>query len=156
MWLQRPVPPEQRNFLYRGFNRIYAGLENLYVALVGRMVRVSPLMVLVALVVSGLGLWGISRLPTAFIPNEDQGYVLVGVQLPDGALLERTVSTLLLASKIAEDTPEVDQVIAIAGASILDDSSTLANAGLAYVVFKDWSARRKVKRTVTSTATITR
>jgi HAE1 family hydrophobic/amphiphilic exporter-1 len=82
--------------------------------------------------------------------------VLVGVQLPDGASLERTVSTLLLASKIAEDTPGVDQVIAIAGNSILDDSSTLANAGLAYVVFKDWSARRKVKGTVTSTATITR
>jgi HAE1 family hydrophobic/amphiphilic exporter-1 len=144
-WLQRPVPPEQRNFLYRGFNRIYAWLENLYVALVGRMVRVSPLMVVVALIISGLGLLGISRLPTAFIPNEDQGYVLVGVQLPDGASLERTVSTLRSASKIAQDTPGVDQVIAIAGTSILDDSSTLANAGLAYVVFKDWSARGKVK-----------
>ena len=69
LWLQRPVPSEQRNFFYRGFNRIYGWLEDRYVALVGRMVRVSPLMVVVALIVSGLGLWGVARLPTAFIPN---------------------------------------------------------------------------------------
>jgi HAE1 family hydrophobic/amphiphilic exporter-1 len=122
-----------------------AGIAERAFALVGRMVRVGPVMVVVALIVAGLGVWGIARLPTAFIPNEDQGYVLVGVQLPDGASLERTASTLRAASQIAQDTPGVDQVIAIAGTSILDDSTTLANAGLAYVVFKDWSVRGKAK-----------
>ena len=42
-------------------------------------------MVVLALVVAGVGVWGIARLPTAFIPIEDQGYVMVAVQLPDGA-----------------------------------------------------------------------
>jgi HAE1 family hydrophobic/amphiphilic exporter-1 len=85
-------------------------------------------------------------LPTGFIPDEDQGYALLGVQLPDGASLERTTTALGHASQIAQDTPGVEQVIAIAGQSVLDDSATLANAGLAYVVFKDWDAREKAKR----------
>ena len=49
------------------------------------MARHSGVMVLVALMVAGVGVWGIARLPTSFIPIEDQGYVLVAAQLPDGA-----------------------------------------------------------------------
>ena len=46
-----------------------------------------------ALIFGALGVWGIGRLPTAFIPDEDQGYVMIGAQLPDGASLERTGAT---------------------------------------------------------------
>ena len=102
-------------------------------------------MVLIALVLTGVGFWGIARLPTAFIPNEDQGYALVGVQLPDGASLERTRATLAQAARIAQATPGVDQVIAITGISVLDNSASLANAGVAYVIFKDWSLRGGAK-----------
>ena len=59
-------------------------------ALIGVMARRSGVMVLVALVVAGVGVWGIARLPTSFIPIEDQGYVLVAAQLPDGAAVGRT------------------------------------------------------------------
>ena len=47
-------------------------------------------MALLALIAGGLGVWGVARLPTAFIPIEDQGYLVLGLQLPDGASLERT------------------------------------------------------------------
>ena len=66
------------------------------------MVRHSGLMVVTALVFAGIGGWGIARLPTAFIPNEDQGYVLIGLQLADGASLERTQTSLDQVSKIAQ------------------------------------------------------
>ena len=103
------------------------------------MVRHSALMVLIALGVTAAGIAGLVRLPTAFIPNEDQGYGLVSVQLPDGASSERTQATLAQAARIAQEQPGVAQVIAISGISILDNSETLANAGLAYVMFKHWS-----------------
>jgi hydrophobic/amphiphilic exporter-1 (mainly G- bacteria), HAE1 family len=79
LWLRTPVPPEQRNFFYRGFNHVYDRMENAYTALIGRMVRRSGLMVAIALVVAGFGFWGLARLPTAFIPIDDQGYVMVAM-----------------------------------------------------------------------------
>ena len=53
LWLRTPVPPEQRNFFYRGFNRIYDPMERGYAALIGRMVRRSGMMVVIALVLAG-------------------------------------------------------------------------------------------------------
>ena len=94
MWLRPAEPPEKRNFFFRGFNNVYERVENGYAWLVGSMVRHAGLMVLLALVLAGVGGWGVARLPTAFIPNEDQGYLLIGVQLPDGASLERTGAAL--------------------------------------------------------------
>ncbi|HEX9559195.1 MAG TPA: efflux RND transporter permease subunit, partial [Reyranella sp.] len=143
MWLRPTVPPEQRNFFYRGFNNVYQRVENGYAGLVGAMVRRSGLMVLLAFVMAGLGGWGVARLPTAFIPNEDQGYMLVGLLLPDGASLERTDAALAQVSAIAQATPGVQQVVAISGLSVLDNNSALANAGVAYVILKDWGVREK-------------
>jgi HAE1 family hydrophobic/amphiphilic exporter-1 len=145
LWLRPSVPPEQRNVFYRGFNTAYAVLESGYVWLITRMVRQSAVMVLIALCLIAAGIAGLMRLPTAFIPNEDQGYGLVTVQLADGASAERTQATLAQAARIAEQQPGVAQVIAISGISILDNSATLANAGLAYVIFKPWSERGRAK-----------
>ncbi len=145
LWLREMVPPEKRNRFYRGFNAIYDPMERAYAGLIGRMVRRAGLMVLIALIVAGVGLYGIGRLPTAFIPNDDQGYAMVAVQLPDGASLGRTTAALDKVSQIAMATPGVDQVIAISGMSLLDNSATLANGGTAFVVLKDWSIRGKQK-----------
>jgi HAE1 family hydrophobic/amphiphilic exporter-1 len=145
LWLRPSVPPEQRNFFYRGFNAVYNRVENAYARLIGVLVNRSGLVVLVGLIISGFGIWGIARLPTAFIPNEDQGYAMIAVQLPDGAALGRTVDSLNEATKIALATPGVKQVITIAGISVLDNSATLANAGVNYVIFDDWDKRAKAK-----------
>jgi HAE1 family hydrophobic/amphiphilic exporter-1 len=145
LWLRPAVPLDQRNWFYRGFNAIYGRLENVYVGLVGILVRRSGLVVLIAFAVSAFGIWGTARLPTAFIPNEDQGYAMTSVQMPDGAALGRTVATLQEATKIALATPGVKQVITIAGISVLDNSASLANAGINYVIFDDWAKREKEK-----------
>ena len=147
LWLRTPVPPEQRNFFYRGFNRLYQVAENAYTALIGRMVRLSGLMVLIGVALSAAGIWGIARLPTAFIPNEDQGYLLVAALLPDGAALGRTTAALDQAGKIVLDTPGVDRVIAISGLSALDNFADLSSAGVSFVMLKPWDQRSKAKGT---------
>src|SRR6202020_1823960 len=94
LWLRSPVPLAQRNVLFRTFERGYTPLEHRYASLIGRMVRHALPLALLALIVGGLGVWGIARLPSAFIPTEDQGYLVLGLQLPDGASLERTDAVL--------------------------------------------------------------
>ena len=84
LWLRRPVPPEKRNFFYRGFNAVYQRMEDRYAGLIGGMARHSGLMSLIALAIIGGAIYGMSRVPTGFLPIEDQGYLIAAVQLPDG------------------------------------------------------------------------
>ncbi len=143
LWLRAPTPPEKKNIFFRGFNHVYDWCEARYASLIRHMVKVSYLMLLVALVLVGGAFWGMSRIPTAFLPIEDQGYVVVSVQLPEGASLQRTDRVVQEATKIALATPGVENAIGITGVSVLDNSATLFNSGVVYVMFKDWSVRGK-------------
>jgi HAE1 family hydrophobic/amphiphilic exporter-1 len=147
LWLRVPTPPEKRNIFYRGFNRVYDKVEGGYTWVIRHMTHHAGLAVIAALLVGGLGVWGVAGLPTAFIPVEDQGYVMVSVQLPDGAAIGRTQKALEQVTNIALATPGVEQVVAISGISVLDNSATLQNAGVAYVILKDWSQRSKAAGT---------
>ncbi len=145
LWLRPAVPLEQRNAFYRGFNAIYGRLERKYSGLIGRMVAHAGLMTIVAFVIIAVAGWGLARLPTSFLPVEDQGYLIVSIQLPDGAALARTQTALDQVSTIVRADPAVDQVLTIAGISAIDNSASLANAGVAYVVLKDWSVRADLR-----------
>jgi HAE1 family hydrophobic/amphiphilic exporter-1 len=81
--------------------------------------------------------------PTGFLPIEDQGYLIAAVQLPDGASLDRTQKVLDKVSELARQTPGVEQVVTIGGISALDNSASLANAGVGYIILKDWDSRGK-------------
>jgi hydrophobic/amphiphilic exporter-1 (mainly G- bacteria), HAE1 family len=141
MWLRAPVPLQARNAFYRAFNAVYDRLERGYVALIGRMAAQSGIVAVIALLLIGAAGYGFSRVPTGFLPIEDQGYLLAAVQLPDGASLERTQKALDRVSTIAHQTPGVAQVVTIAGVSVLDNSASLANAGVAYIILKPWGER---------------
>ncbi len=110
------------------------------------MVDRSVLMVAIALALIVVAFWGMTRVPTAFIPIEDQGYLMVNVQLPDGASLQRTDRVLeQSARRSRRDTPGVDKVFSISGISVLDNNASLPSAGVVYVMLKDWSVREKAK-----------
>ena len=156
LWLKPLKPPAQRNLFYRGFNRLYDPIERAYAGLIGRMARSSPLVALVALGLIGLGAAGIARLPTAFLPVEDQGYLLVAVQLPDGAALERTQRVMDQVTRVARGIAGVETVVAIGGVSALDNNVPLANAGVAYVVLQDWGKRAKGREARVINAELTR
>ena len=107
------------------------------------MVQRSERMVLIALALVVIAGWGLTRIPTGFIPTEDQGYVMVSVQLPDGASLERTERVMDEVVRISQEIPGVDHAIAVGGISPLDNSASLANAGIIYLTLKDWGERGK-------------
>src|SRR6185295_8589682 len=143
LWMRVPVPPEKRNFVYRFFNRGYDAVERGYVRLIGRMASASVVSVAIALAIIAGALYGLTRVASGFIPIEDQGYLVVAVQLPDGASLERTQKAMDQVAAIARKTPGVDQVVTVAGISPLDNSASLSSAGVSYVTLKPWSQRGK-------------
>ena len=143
LWLRPTVPVPQRNFFYRGFDAGYLWLERVYTAFMARLVRHAGIMSLVGLAIIVATVYGFARIPTGFIPYEDQGYMLATVQLPDGASLERTQKALDRVSALARKTPGVKEVVGIAGVSPLDNNSSLSSSGVAYVILKDWAVRGK-------------
>ncbi|OYX14710.1 MAG: hypothetical protein B7Z15_03015 [Rhizobiales bacterium 32-66-8] len=145
LWLRPPTPPEQRNFFYRGFNRVYDKAEHWYAGLMHHMVGRAGLMVFIALGLIAIAGYGMTRVPTSFLPIEDQGYVVLAVQLPDGASTERTQQVVDAAGALAKAVPGVKSVLGINGISALDNNATLSSAGVLYVVFDDWGVREKQK-----------
>ncbi|MGE0224770.1 MAG: efflux RND transporter permease subunit, partial [Acetobacteraceae bacterium] len=143
MWLRRETPMDQRNVFFRAFNAAYMPVERGYARLVGGMARHAGITAVVGLVMVAIAFVGFSRIPTGFLPLEDQGYVMISVMLPDGASLERTKAALDQASALAGKVPGVANVVSIGGMSVIDNSASLANAGVAYVTLTDWSEREK-------------
>jgi HAE1 family hydrophobic/amphiphilic exporter-1 len=151
LWLRPSVPMERRNFFYRGFNAVYNRLEGFYTRMMRHLVGIAGIVVIIALIITGVTLQQFSRIATGFIPVEDQGYMLAMVQLPDGASLSRTQAVLEKVGAIAGKTPGVAKVITIAGVSPLDNNSSLASSGIAYIILKDWSERGKAQACVPCT-----
>jgi hydrophobic/amphiphilic exporter-1 (mainly G- bacteria), HAE1 family len=130
----------RKNVFYRTFNGIYDRCEAVYAAVIRRAVRhVLPMMLLFAGLVTLTG-WWFTRLPTGFLPVEDQGFAIVGIQLPDAASQARTRAVVDRVSRILKETPGIASWFMIGGQSILD-SSIASNAAAIYVTFTPWSER---------------
>jgi HAE1 family hydrophobic/amphiphilic exporter-1 len=145
LWLRQVDPNERKNWFFRGFNRLYEPVEHAYVRLMRRMVDHSGRMALLAAVFIAFSVYALTRIPTGFIPIEDQGYLLVAVQLPDAASLERTQAVLAKITETALKIPGVEHAITIGGVSAFDSNASLANGGVIYLTLKDWDQRYKTK-----------
>jgi hydrophobic/amphiphilic exporter-1 (mainly G- bacteria), HAE1 family len=135
----RPTPA-RKNAFYRGFNAVYDRCEKVYVAIVSRLVRQTALMMFLFAVVTGVTLWWFTRLPTGFLPVEDQGYAIVGVQLPDSASQVRTRQVVDQVEKILKETKGVGHWVMIGGQSVLDQT-VASNAATIYVRWTEYDQR---------------
>jgi HAE1 family hydrophobic/amphiphilic exporter-1 len=131
------------NVFYRGFNAVYNRFEHWYASLVSWVVHRSGRMMIIYLALMAVTFWGFVSVPTGFIPEEDQGYAIVGVQLPDGASLERTKEVTAKVDKILAETPGVAHRLNIGGISLLDNSATLPNGAVFYTIYDDFKKRGK-------------
>ena len=143
LWLRSVDHGRRKNLFFRAFNSVYERVEAFYVCIIRRIVDRSTLMAGIGMGLIALAGWGLTQIPTSFIPTEDQGYVMVTVLLPDGASLERTDHVIDELTQICRENPAVERAISIGGMSPLDNNASLANAGIIYVMFKDWSKRGK-------------
>jgi multidrug efflux pump len=118
----------------RGFSRTAKGYEG-WVAKILR--RAGRFMIVYAAIIGAVVvLFG--RLPTSFIPNEDQGNILVNVQLPPGATQNRTLAVMQQVEKYMMAQPEVQNMVSVLGFSFAGSGQ---NAALAFVTLKDWDER---------------
>ena len=143
LWLKPVDPNKKKNRVFRAFDRVYNPIEAKYIAFIDRLVHHSGPVCLLGVVLIALAIFGLSRIPTGFIPIEDQGYLILNVMLPDSATLGRTEAVTNELSKKVAEVAGVRDTITIGGVSLLDNNAALANAGIVYVMFKDWSARGK-------------
>jgi HAE1 family hydrophobic/amphiphilic exporter-1 len=128
------------NWFFRLFNTGMDKTTNGYHATVRAFMRKAALGVLLFVAMTVLAGWGFVRLPTGFVPQEDEGYCILSVQLPDAASLQRTAAVMDQVNAIVEDTPGVENTLTISGFSLLDGAAS-SNMAFSIAVFKDWSER---------------
>src|SRR5262249_18001407 len=123
------------------FNRWFNRTTNRYTRAVAQLLRVSALVLVVYGGLLLLTWYGFTRTPTGFIPQQDKGYLLVNVQLPDSASVVRTEEVMARIEPIAGQLPGVNHTVAIAGQSLLLNANA-PNLGALYVMLADFPERR--------------
>ena len=129
-WLTRFI-----NFVlgwfFRLFNKGFDATNRTYLVALRRVVRLSGLTLVIYLGLAVLAYFGFKSVPTGFIPPQDQGYLIVNVQMPDAASIDRTQRVMDRMAAMAVKTPGVHGLFAVSGLSILAN----ANSSAAGVMF---------------------
>ncbi len=135
------LPPEKKNAFFRGFDRAFSTAEGKYASFIRAVVRRSAIMLILALGLSILTGWQFTRLPTGFLPTEDQGYLMVHVQLPDAASQDRTNAVLdQIEAQLAGADGVADWVI-LGGYNLIDGTAA-SNTSIVFVTLTPWDERK--------------
>jgi hydrophobic/amphiphilic exporter-1 (mainly G- bacteria), HAE1 family len=125
---------------FNWFNRVFARATDGYVRWSAVLVRKTVVVAVMLVAFAAAGFFLAYRVPTSFLPDEDQGYAYVNVQLPSGASLERTRAVVDQVDKIIMHTPGVEDSTCFVGFSLLSYVRTSYNATF-FVNFKPWDER---------------
>jgi HAE1 family hydrophobic/amphiphilic exporter-1 len=143
---------ESTGFLHRvfgGFNRIFDMATNRYVSISGALIRKMALSALLLCAVAGAALLVGYRLPSGFLPAEDQGYFYLNIQLPDAASLQRTDAFTKKVEAVLESTPGVQYYSTIVGNSLLTQTNATYSA-FVFVALKPWDQRKSKDTSITA------
>jgi multidrug efflux pump len=140
--LLKPVPKghhETKRGFFGWFNRAFERTTTRYEGWVGRSLKRGGRMMLIYLaLVVALG-WMYFRLPTSFLPEEDQGYVIANIELPSGATANRTIEIIEHVEEYFRKQPQVANIITVQGFSFNGNG---LNSAIAFVPLKDFSERK--------------
>ncbi len=129
---------EAKRGFFGWFNKGFTSGRDKYHGLIGHMLRHTGRWFIIYAVVLGTVAFLYARLPSSFLPEEDQGYFITLIQLPVGATQERTLAVLKKVEKYFMAQPEVDKIITVAGFSF---NGRGQNSALSFIRLKDWSVR---------------
>ena len=139
-WCLSPLINRLLGGFFWGFNWLFARTINGYGRLVHAVLRVSVLALVVYVGLLGLTYWEFTTVPTGFIPPQDKGYLIVNVQLPDGASLERTDAVIQQATELVLQAPGVGNAVGFAGFSAATRANS-SNAGAIFATLKPFEER---------------
>jgi multidrug efflux pump len=139
-WLLSPLINALLGGLFKGFNWLFDRTINVYGRVVGTVLRFSVVALVVYVGLLGLTYWGFTTVPSGFIPAQDKGYLIVNVQLPDGASLTRTDDVIRRATQQVLQTPGVGHTVSIAGFSAATRANN-SNAGAIFAVLEPFEER---------------
>jgi multidrug efflux pump len=131
-------------WIFRGFNRIFDGITAAYGWTVGKLLRVSVIVLVVYVGLLGLTGWRVATAPSGFIPTQDQGYLVVNVQLPDSASVQRTDAVLDKIDKMARAIPGVAHTVGVSGESFVTTTNA-PNLGTMFVGLKPFEERTRAE-----------
>ncbi|OWK35576.1 efflux RND transporter permease subunit [Fimbriiglobus ruber] len=127
-------------WFFRLFNKGFGAVTEGYARVVQIFLRISLIVLLVYAGLLAMTYWEFTTTPTGFVPQQDKGYLLLNVQLPDSASVERTQGLMARIEKIALETDGVANTVAISGQSLILNANT-PNLGSVYVVLKPFAQR---------------
>ena len=126
---------------FNWFNRVFGRATDGYVSWCGTLIRKMGFTIVLLLVFSLLaGVFG-AKLPKSFLPEEDQGYLFVALQLPDASSLQRTTSASRKVEEILMQTPGIDHVTTVVGYNMLSGVQNTYSAFF-WVTLKEWKERK--------------
>lgn len=137
--LLRPSP-ETRGRFFTWFNRMFDKGTNRYMGVVNSLLRRSGIAMIVFGGLLVATFFGLTSLPGGFLPDEDQGYFFVNVQLPDGSSAERTSAVLDRVNGMVDDLDDIKGYITIGGYSFLNGVQG-SNYGALIIVLNPWDER---------------
>jgi hydrophobic/amphiphilic exporter-1 (mainly G- bacteria), HAE1 family len=123
------------------FNRVFGKGTSAYVTMSRALIQKSAVAFVLLAVFGAAGAFFAGKVPTSFLPDEDQGYMFLHLQLPMAASIERTQDAAAKVEKILADTPGVQYTTTVAGFSLLSFVRTTYN-GFFFVTLKDWDERK--------------
>ncbi len=126
---------------FRWFNRVFGRATDGYVSTCGMLIRRAGMSMVLLLGVAVLAGWFGSRLPNSFLPDEDQGYVFAGLQLPNAASLQRNDDVSHKIEEMILKTPGVDSVTAVLGFSMLSGAQNTYSS-FYWITLKEWAERK--------------
>lgn len=141
LFLRKKEQTGSRFFLYRWFNKGWNATLAKYTSWVGSILRHPLVSIGIYFILCLIAFWGFIKWPTSYIPEEDQGFFMTSIQLPTGSALDRTDKVVTSISDKIQQIPEVANVIAITGQSMMG-GGTGGNTGTLFVVLKPWNERR--------------
>jgi multidrug efflux pump subunit AcrB len=125
---------------FRAFNRVFDGLTAIYGKVVGGVLHVSAIVLILYAGLLALTYLQFVRAPTGFIPQQDKGYLILNVQLPDAASVDRTEKVMATIESIARKTEGVKHTVGISGTSLILNANA-PNLGSMYVLLNDFDER---------------
>lgn len=129
---------EEKKGFFGWFNKKFDNWTHGYEGWVAKVLRKTLRMMVVYVGLAVVGVFLFTRLPTSFLPTEDQGFVMVSVQLPAGATKERTDATLAQVTQLAKSILEIENIITVSGFSF---SGSGQNMAMGFAMLKDWNER---------------